>query len=433
MSFIDSIFIVCEICGKVFTQLKNLKQHQRSIHEKSTLFSCIECDYTTPLKSNLQRHAKRHTHLTPNLPPKIAHLEPIPNIIDPPANDHLLEQIENQEIETMFEQNTQVGFGITQMTSADENIPQEIQQFFTDERPWGTDRNLRQIYVQNFPRIRDSETLNRRSRIYLRYLNHSNSPLIESIAHAIEDIFYRQTNAFKMNLSFSFILQHRETGEFRYHYASNNNQILNSPRLIRNQQDLENLLDHLASKDFPPHLKDQRPNTKWIIERIVSLRIHLVMTTYPLGNPPKLPDYIKNNRFIIGLEKDEHNNYRYKDHLCFFRCLAIGKFGITYHNCNKKAKELFNQYCEHFQVDPKDFKGIELTDFPQLEKFYEVQLFAMVLKEYGTAKTLFLSQSSFPTKIYLNVFKNHLSLITDIQCIPSSLFVIDVENYLQGC
>ena len=218
-----------------------------------------------------------------------------------------------------------------------------------------------------------------------------------------------------MNLSFSFILQHRETGEFRYHYASNNNQILNSPRLIRNQQDLENLLDHLAAKDFPSHLKDQRPNTKWIIERIVSLRIHLVMTTYPLGNPPKLTDYIKNNRFIIGLEKDEHNNYRYKDHLCFFRCLAIGKFGITYHNCNKKAKELFNQYCQHFQVDPKDFKGVELTDFPQLEKFYEVQLFAMVLKEDGTAKTLFLSQSSFPTKIYLNVFKNHRSLITDIQ------------------
>ena len=112
-----------------------------------------------------------------------------------------------------------------------------------------------------------------------------------------------------MNLSFSFILQHRETGEFRYHYASNNNQILSSPRLIRNQKDLENLLDHLAAKDFPSHLKDQRPNIKWIIERIVSLRIHLVMTTYPLGNPPKLPDYIKNNRFIIGLEKDQNHNY----------------------------------------------------------------------------------------------------------------------------
>ena len=134
-----------------------------------------------------------------------------------------------------------------------------------------------------------------------------------------------------MNLSFSFILQHRETGEFRYHDAGNNNQIPNSPRLIRNQQDLENLLDHLAAKDLPSHMKDQRPNTTWVIERIVSLRIHLVMTTYPLGNPPKLPNYIKNNRFIIGLEKDQNTAKMYKDHLCFFRCLVIGKFGITYH------------------------------------------------------------------------------------------------------
>ena len=29
------------------------------------------------------------------------------------------------------------------------------------------------------------------------------------------------------------------------------------------------------------------------------------------------------------------------------------------------------------------------------------------------AKTLYLSQALFPTKIYLNVFQNHLSLITD--------------------
>ena len=249
-------------------------------------------------------------------------------------------------------------------------------------------KNLRQVYVQNFGRIRDSETLNRRSRIFLRYLRHDRAPLIEKIAHAIENIFLRQTNAFKINLSFSFILQHRETGEFRYHYASNSNQLLNSPRLIRNQQDLQNLLDHLASKDFPSHLKDQRPNTKWVIEGIVSLRIHLVMTTYPLGNPPRLPDYIKNSRFIIGLEKGEHSR-TYKDHLCFFRCLAIGKYKFTRHNCNQNAKELFDQYCQHFEVNPQDFKGVELTDFPQLEKYYETRLFAMFLKEDGTAKTLY--------------------------------------------
>ena len=82
------------------------------------------------------------------------------------------------------------------------------------------------------------------------------------------------------------------------------------------------------------------------------------------------------------------------------------------HNCNQKAKELLNLYCEHFQVEPQDFKGIELEDLYTLENFYEVQQFAMSLKEDGSAETLYLSQVSFPTKIYMNVYEHHLSLIT---------------------
>ena len=163
---------------------------------------------------------------------------------------------------------------------------------------------------------------------------------------------------------------------------------MDKPKLIQNQDDLNNLLNFLAAKDFPTHLRNQRPNTKWVLERIVNLQICVFPTTYALGNPPELPDYIKNNRYIIGLEKDKNHNYRYKDHLCFFHCLAIGKFKFTHHNCNRKAKELFKEYCEHFQVDPQNFKGIELEDFYVLENFYEIQLFAMSLKEDGSAETL---------------------------------------------
>ena len=306
--------------------MRNLNRHVRDIHEKSsTSFSCTDCEYSTPRKSDLNRHhLKRHTLLTQNLPPKVTRREP--HIVNPQANDQFSDQNTQQR-----------GSGLSPT-----DVPDEVRQFFHDEQPWGTDQNLRKVYVCNFHRIRDTETINRRSKIFLRYLNHSYSPLIETIAHTLKDIFLRQTNAFKINLSFSFILQHRETGEFQYHYASNNDQIINSPRLIRNQHDLGNLLDFLASQDFPSHLKDQRPNTKWIIERIVSLRIHLVMTTYPLGNPPSLPEYIKNIRYIIALEKDENTAKIYKDHLCFFRSLAIAKLGKTRHNCNLKAKELFN-------------------------------------------------------------------------------------------
>ena len=126
---------------------------------------------------------KRHNDIpaTQILPLKIARHEPIPNIIDPTENEQFLQDIEQQEMQNVLEQNTQVGFGIMQITPADENIPHEIRQFFRDEQPWGTDRNLRQVYVQNFGGICDSETLNRRSCIFLRYLRHDRAPLIESI------------------------------------------------------------------------------------------------------------------------------------------------------------------------------------------------------------------------------------------------------------
>ena len=230
--------------------------------------------------------------------------------------------------------------------------------------------------------------------------------------HAIEQVYRRQNHSFKINLSFSAIFQNRETQEYKFYYASNNTKLLDKPKLIQNQYDLNNLLNFLSAKDFPTHLRNQRPNTKWVLERIVNLQIRVFPTTYPLGNPPELPDYIKNNQYIFGLEKDGHSR-TYKDNLCFFRCLAIGKFGKTYHNCNQKVKELFNQYCEHFQVEAQDFKGIELENLHALENFYEVQLFAMSLKEDGSAETLYLSQTSFPTKIYMNVYEHHLSFITD--------------------
>ena len=366
---------MCEICGKVFTALRNLKQHRHTVHEKSVMFSCSECDNTTPRKSSLNPHIKRHndTPTTSNFPPKITRHKPILNIIKPTENDQFLQDIEHQELSDML--STQVGFGVMQITPADEKIPEELRDFFEMNNHGEQTEIFDKFTPETFIAFAILKRIIAVPVSFLDIYAMIRAPLIETIAQALENIFHRQTNAFKIDLSFYFILRHRKTGEFRYHYASNNNQLPNSPKLIRNQQDLDNLLDFLSAKDFSSHLKDQRPNTKWVIERIVSLRIHLVMTTYPLGKPPHLPDYIKNNRFIIGLEKDQNTAKTYKDHLCFFCCLAIEKFGKTYHNCNQKAKKLFYQNCEHFEVNPQDFKGVDLTDFPQLEKYYETSLF----------------------------------------------------------
>ena len=251
------------------------------------------------------------------------------------------------------------------------------------------------MYFRNFELIHDIDQVHRRTLTYNRYLNGEQTTMNEATEHATEQIYRLQNHSFKIDLSFSVIFQNRETQEYKFYYVSNNTKLLDKPKLIQNQNDLNNLLNFLSAKDFSIHLRNHCPNTKWVLERIVNLQICVFPTTYPLGNPAELPDYIKNNHYVIGLEKDENHAYRYTDHLCFFCCLAIGKFGKTRRNCNGKDKELFNQYCEHFQVTPDEFKGIELEDFYTLENFYEVQLFAMSLKEDGIVETLSIS-NRFP-------------------------------------
>ena len=78
---------------------------------KSYMFYCPECDYTTPLKSNLNCHMKRHanTPATSNLLLKVVCHDPVPNDTDPPVNDRVLEQLEDEEVQCIFDQNTQRG------------------------------------------------------------------------------------------------------------------------------------------------------------------------------------------------------------------------------------------------------------------------------------------------------------------------------------
>ena len=132
------------------------KKHR---HHSPALNVIIQLPVTmTSIKHVKRRHT--NTPAAPNLPPKIAHLDPMPNIIDPPTNDYLLQDIEQQEMSDML--STQAGFGVSQMTPADENILEEVRNFFQGERPWGTDRNVREIYVENFLRIRNSDIINHR-------------------------------------------------------------------------------------------------------------------------------------------------------------------------------------------------------------------------------------------------------------------------------
>ena len=259
--------------------MKNLNRHVRTIHEKTTpSFSCTECDdHSTSRQDNLQKHLrKRHNAaLAHNKPPKIARKNT--NIIEPAENEEFLRDIEQQELTDML--NTQAGLGLSQMPSTPPppSSPPPVK-----NTPWEDDVQLRNVYFRHLNLIRDSDQGHRRTLTYNRYLNSEETTLNEAMEHAIEQVYRRQSHSFKISLSCSAIFQNRETQECKFYYASNNTKLLDKPKLIQNQDDLNNLLNFLSAKDFPTHLRNQRPNAKWVLERTVNLQIRVFQTTYPL-------------------------------------------------------------------------------------------------------------------------------------------------------
>ena len=123
----------------------------------------------------------------------------------------------------------------------------------------------------------------------------------------------------------------------------------------------------------------------------------------PLGGAIKLPAFIMNNR---GLE-----NVYTENNLCFFRCLAVFR-GSDRHLCNRAAKELLHKYCRYFEINK--FAGINLIDFEDLENFYQLNIVAYEVKE-NKAKLIQHSRELYPQTMKLNVYENHLSLITDFE------------------
>ena len=89
--------------------------------------------------------------------------------------------------------------------------------------------NLRACIRQHVHHMVDCKIPRRRSMIYYKFLDHECS-LSDNIRDTFESIYQDQGQSFKTNVSLSFVLQHRETDEYRFYYVSRNNRLLLLPR-----------------------------------------------------------------------------------------------------------------------------------------------------------------------------------------------------------
>ena len=203
----------------------------------------------------------------------------------------------------------------------------------------------------------------------------------DTLKHCAEELFENQTKAFKINVSFGFILRNNETNERKFYYSSTNTKLFESPFLVKDRTMFNTFLDTLVEQDPLEYAKMLSPNSKCIVDEITNVTFFVYhIRDHPIGAALKLPEYITQNRAIVSLSHTPNHATLYKDDLCLFRCLALHS-GEHLKYMEKKVKSLYQEYTD---VPIKDFKGINLEQLHDIEDIYKVNIVVYELVEVRT-------------------------------------------------
>ena len=177
------------------------------------------------------------------------------------------------------------------------------------------DPETRVLYLRHWNTIRTEEATS--NRVQDRYNFTLHEMTASTFTEMVHRIFREQTTAFKINVSFGFILRHMETGELRYYHSSqNNSRLLDVPHIIRTEEDLEKFLNELQGQDILEYIRQQRPDTKWVVHLLTNLTCYVnKLFDHPIGARGVLHDFFLGNQGLVCLVGG--SNGPYTDNLCF--------------------------------------------------------------------------------------------------------------------
>ena len=255
--------------------------------------------------------------------------------------------------------------------------------------------------------------------VQTRYNHRLTTMDTRELQEPLRQLFEEQTTDFKVNLSFGFILKQKVTGRLRYYHSSNNccGRLLEEPSLITNRGDFDRFLARIQESDILQWAIAQRPNSDWVCEHVTNATFFLNrIVQHPIGCVGvTLPDYLKHNKAIVGLEKDHHRNATYNDNLCLFRCLALHQ-GCAVRHLEATVSTLYAKYSHK---DVHDFAGVTIDDLSKIEATFGVNVVVYKLVPTGNEKTkaeiVRRSLCSYAQTMYLNLYEAHFSYIKDIR------------------
>ena len=126
--------------------------------------------------------------------------------------------------------------------------------------------------------------------------------------------------------------------------------------------------------------QQQWQDIKWVVVFVTNITLFVnKIPDHPIACVI-LPDYINNNKAMIGLQKDTKGNAAYGDNLCFFKALDSRR-GVTYtpsEHFENAVRELFGNCVGG---NPLSFESVQLHDLPALELKLEFNITVFMLKK----------------------------------------------------
>ena len=264
----------CPECEAVYTNCTHLNRHIRGKHQQKKPHICHQCGKSFARSDVLQEHIKMHDTQRP--------LKRNADSDGDPATQH-------KQRKTSFAQRHQ----------------EEAE--MTDLKESGVlEEEIVKLYEENWEAIKTHQYEGNNQTMYnLRWSRPNHTPDWEE---TLMPIFHAQNKHFKINLSHSFILQHRESQKVRFFHASQNNaRVFDHPRIINNQKDFYYFLSDLQETDIVEHAKQHRPDSKWGVHSVTSTSFYInPLHDFPIGCcSSALPDFISTNPAFYALEKDK--------------------------------------------------------------------------------------------------------------------------------
>ena len=398
----------CDVCQKSFVSRSNMLRHVLSQHRKSKQWECEECSRVFSSNFNLTRHLKTCKGEQPSSSTGRVLKRKQSSSKTPTKKMKLGKPVHHHVICAICHK------GFTSKKLLDERViethhipPIDLYTQYVPSFVSGDDETMQcvedslHLIMRPHDINADTKQLN-----FFRFTELS----FDDMALHLDEVFSLHDEAFKLNISFGFIMTHIETGEHQYFYPARNQTLLSEPFRISHSSDVASLLQLFKDKDILEHVHQQRPDTKWRLTHITNVLYITYNLRHVIGSDVVLPDHLMKKTSLTCFVNNRDGK-PYNDNLCMFRDLMFHR-----HKSYKVERDVEIAYLQwNSDIPKKDFTGVKLEELSKFEEVFAINVNIYSLDENDKATAIYKSACLYEDTLYLDKYLNHVSYINNFK------------------